>query len=176
LNALKKFYYFVGFCYLLLGSIAKAQAPFSWDNATVYFLLTDRFHNGNPANDLSYGRTADAVGGFLGGDLAGLTAKINDNYFNNLGVNALWITAPYEQIHGAVPGYWLPSGYPGGQHYAYHGYYPLDWTEMDANLGTKTDFQTMIDAAHAKGIRVLIDIVVNHTGYETVLCRIRVWT
>ncbi len=159
----------MGLCYLLLGSIAKAQAPFSWDNATVYFLLTDRFHNGNPANDLSYGRTADAVGGFLGGDLAGLTAKINDNYFNNLGVNALWITAPYEQIHGAVPGYWLPSGYPGGQHYAYHGYYPLDWTEMDANLGTKTDFQAMIDAAHAKGIRVLIDIVVNHTGYETVL-------
>jgi alpha-amylase len=155
-------------CSFITKTIAQTT-PFNWENATVYFLITDRFNNGSTANDLSYGRTADPVGGFLGGDIAGLTQKINDNYFTDLGINAIWITAPYEQIHGAVPGYWGPSGYPSNQHYAYHGYYPLDWTEMDANMGTRAEFQTMVDAAHAKGIRILMDIVLNHTGYETVL-------
>jgi alpha-amylase len=70
--------------------------PFTWENATVYFLLTDRFNNGNPANDLAYGRKADAAParGFMGGDLAGITAKIKEGYFTDLGVDAIWITPP----------------------------------------------------------------------------------
>jgi alpha-amylase len=145
--------------------------PFSWDNATVYFVVTDRFNNGNTSNDQSYGRgkdgnsnayTFDQVGSFFGGDIAGLNQKITEGYFDNLGVNALWITAPYEQIHG-----WVAGKDGAFQHYAYHGYYPLDWSEMDANMGTKTDFQTFVDNAHAHGIRVLVDIVMNHTGYNT---------
>jgi alpha-amylase len=159
--------------YLLIFSIfwagvINAQNTFNWENATVYFLLTDRFNDGNSANNASYGRTSDPIGGFLGGDISGLTAKINSNYFTDLGVTAIWITAPYEQIHGAVPGYW-GTGYPNGSHYAYHGYYPLDFTQMDANIGTATEFQTMVDAAHAKGIRILMDIVLNHVGYETMV-------
>jgi alpha-amylase len=145
--------------------------PFTWDNATVYFVVTDRFNNGNTANDQSYGRgkdgngnayTFDQVGSFYGGDLVGLNQKITDGYFDNLGINAIWITAPYEQIHGWV------SGKDGAfQHYAYHGYYTLDWSEMDANMGTKADLQTLIDNAHNHGIRILMDIVMNHTGYNT---------
>lgn len=78
---------------------------FSWDNATVYFAMTDRFYDGNPDNNQSYGRpqvdaTGQNIGTFHGGDLQGLTDKLNEGYFFALGVNAIWITAPYEQIHG----------------------------------------------------------------------------
>jgi alpha-amylase len=78
-----------------------ATAPFSWHNATVYFVLTDRFVNGNPANDNSYGRHKDGmqeIGTFHGGDLQGLTSRLD--YLQQLGVNALWISSPLEQIHG----------------------------------------------------------------------------
>ena len=78
---------------------------FSWDNANVYFLLTDRFANGDTSNDHSYGRALDANGNplsgwqsapgtFHGGDFKGLTQKINEGYFDDLGVNAIWLSAP----------------------------------------------------------------------------------
>ncbi|MBQ3600683.1 MAG: hypothetical protein II992_05690 [Lachnospiraceae bacterium] len=81
---------------------------FSWDNATVYFVLTDRFLNGDTSNDHSYGRgmqadgktpvagldTSSNPGTFHGGDLKGITSKVEEGYFNDLGVNAIWITAP----------------------------------------------------------------------------------
>ena len=142
-----------------------SQQSFTWKNATVYFLLTDRFLDGDVANNYPYGRIADPVGGFQGGDLKGLTQKISEGYFDSLGVDAIWFTAPYEQIHGAVPGYW--NGYPNDFHYGYHGYYALDFTEMDANMGTVADMQAFVDTAHAHGIRVIMDIVLNHVGYET---------
>lgn len=81
------------------------SAPFDWHNATVYFVLTDRFENGDPNNDQSYGRHKDGmaeIGTFHGGDLRGLTNKLD--YLQQLGVNALWISAPFEQIHGWVGG------------------------------------------------------------------------
>jgi hypothetical protein len=138
---------------------------FSWDNATVYFTVTDRFNNGTTTNDVNYGRQSDVVGGFHGGDLQGLTQKITQGYFDSLGVDAIWITPPIEQIHGNVPGWGMVPEFQ--RHYGYHGYYALDWTEIDANMGTMTDFRTMIDSAHAHGIRVVMDVVLNHTGYDT---------
>ncbi|MEE1155584.1 MAG: alpha-amylase family glycosyl hydrolase [Acutalibacteraceae bacterium] len=152
-------------------------STFSWDNATVYFALTDRFSNGNTSNDHAYGRATDANGNplsgwssapgtFHGGDFAGMTKKIEEGYFDNLGVNAIWITAPYEQMHG-----YCSSGDPTGNfaHYAYHGYYVADYTETDANLGTKAEFKKLVDTAHEHGIRIVMDIVMNHTGYNNLL-------
>ncbi|WP_341678278.1 alpha-amylase family glycosyl hydrolase [Niveibacterium sp. SC-1] len=133
------------------------------DNPIVYFVVTDRFQNGNPANDHSYGRTGDGgkeIGTFHGGDLAGITAKLKEGWFKQLGVNAIWITAPYEQIHG-----WVVGGNKAFRHYAYHGYYALDYTVLDQNMGTPVELREMIDTAHAQGIRVLFDIVMNHPGY-----------
>lgn len=141
---------------------AKAKAPFVWANANVYFLLTDRFNNGNPKNDASYGRKKDGavLRGFEGGDFAGITAKIKEGYFDKLGVNAIWYTPPVEQIHeGTDEGT--------GKTYAFHGYWAADWTELDANLGTEKEFRTFIETAHAHGIRVLQDVVINHTGPVT---------
>lgn len=141
---------------------AWCQGSFA-DNPIVYFVVTDRFQNGNPANDTSYGRTRDGkqeIGTFHGGDLAGLTQKLRDGWFKSLGVNALWITAPYEQIHG-----WVVGGRAEFKHYAYHGYYALDYTVLDKNMGTPDELREMVDTAHGQGIRVLFDVVINHPGY-----------
>ena len=154
--------------------------PFSWDNANVYFMITDRFYDGNPANNHSYDRGLDPsgatygttnsssglyqnTGAFQGGDLSGVTKKITEGYFDKLGTNAIWITAPYEQIHG-----WVGGGPAQDfQHYGYHGYYALDWTEMDANMGTANELKALVDTAHAHGIRIVMDVVMNHAGYQT---------
>jgi alpha-amylase len=136
------------------------------DNPIVYFAVTDRFYNGNPANDHSYGRQKDGkeeIGTFHGGDLAGLSIKLKAGYFKQLGVNALWITAPYEQIHG-----WVQGGNAEFKHYAYHGYYALDYTRLDQNMGTPEELRDFVDTAHAQGIRVLFDIVMNHPGYADI--------
>lgn len=138
-----------------------------WDNASVYFVLTDRFYNGNLNNDTSYGRekgspsvAADA-GKFFGGDIKGLTEKLD--YLDELGINAIWISCPYEQIHG-----WCVGGSKEFKHYPYHGYYALDYTNIDANIGTVDEFKTFVDTAHSKGIRVIMDVVMNHPGYNTI--------
>lgn len=149
---------------LLEAATTAAPAPFSWQNATVYFVLTDRFANGNPQNDNSYGRRKDGmqeIGTFHGGDLAGLTGKLD--YLQALGVNALWISSPLEQIHG-----WVGGGTKGDfPHYAYHGYYTQDWTRLDANMGTEAELRQLVDEAHRRGMRILFDVVMNHTGYAT---------
>ncbi|NLK22718.1 MAG: PKD domain-containing protein [Clostridiales bacterium] len=142
---------------------------FSWDNVNMYFVITDRFVNGDPDNDHSYNRGLKKdgtpvanydtrTGYFHGGDLKGLTSKIEDGYFDNLGTDAIWLSAPYEQIHGA-----LSAG--GFKHYAYEGYYALDFTEMDKNMGTEKELEEFIDTAHEHGIRVVFDVVMNHVGY-----------
>ena len=165
------------------------KKPFSWDNATVYFVLTDRFLDSDESNNHSYGRGLQEdgktpvegldyknnPGTFHGGDLNGLTQKVTEGYFNDLGVNAIWITAPYEQIHGYTSGNKkgdnankYPDPEKGGfPYYSYHGYWTLDYTNIDANMGTADDFEKFVDSCHERGIRVVMDIVMNHVGYVT---------
>lgn len=140
----------------------KKQIPFVWEGANIYFLLTDRFHNGNIKNDTTLGRTnpTGVLRGFMGGDIAGITEKINKGYFTDLGVNAIWFTPVVEQVHG-------DTDESTGNTYGYHGYWAKDWTALDPNFGTKRELATMVRSAHKKGIRVLMDVVLNHTGPET---------
>lgn len=135
-----------------------------WNAATVYFLLTDRFEDGDTANDHALGRAHDGavLRNFEGGDLKGVLRRIEDGWFDSLGVTALWLTPFEEQIHGSVD-----EGT--GKTYGYHGYWTRDWTAVDPALGTKADLHALVDAAHRHGIRVLMDAVVNHTGPETPL-------
>jgi len=135
------------------------------DNPIVYFAMTDRFVDGIPANNNSYGRKRepkpeDDIGTFHGGDLAGLTLKLKEGWFKELGVNAIWITAPYEQMRG-----WVVGGNKEFKHYAYHGYYALDFTLLDKSMGTEEELREFVRSAHGQGIRVLFDIVMNHPGY-----------
>ncbi len=141
-----------------------SQAPFSWDNANVYFMLTDRFNNGDKSNDHSYGRKNDGkneIGTWHGGDFAGITQKLD--YLKDLGINAIWVTPIVEQVHGFVSG-GSEGSFP---FYGYHGYWALDFTNIDKNLGSEADFQRFIDEAHKRGIRILVDVVMNHAGYAT---------
>lgn len=140
----------------------KKEAPFVWEGANVYFLLTDRFNNGNPNNDVNFDRTEETgvLRGFEGGDIVGITQKIEEGYFTDLGINAIWFTPVVEQIHGATD-----EGT--GNTYGYHGYWAKDWTSVDPNFGTKKDLENLVKTAHKHGIRILLDVVLNHTGPVT---------
>ncbi len=131
--------------------------PF-WRNATVYFLLTDRFANGDPSNDNAYGRQPDGdkLRSFMGGDLAGIIQKLEEGYFADLGVTAIWHTPVIEQIHRPFEEY--------GRSYPFHGYWPRDWTGVDEAFGTEAEFARMVELAHEQGIRILVDVIVNHAG------------
>lgn len=133
-----------------------------WNSAIVYFLLTDRFRNGDSTNDGALGRARDGavLRSYQGGDLAGVRRAIEEGYFDSLGVSAIWMTPFVEQVHGSVD-----EGT--GKTYGYHGYWTRDWTAVDPALGSKDDLRAVVDAAHRHGIRVLMDAVVNHTGPVT---------
>lgn len=136
--------------------------PFYWEGANIYFLLTDRFNNAKTNKDVNFSRTDSTavLRGFEGGDIAGITEKINQGYFTDLGVNAIWLTPIVEQIHGA-------TNEGTGNTYGYHGYWAKDWTAIDPNFGTKEDFKELVKNAHEKGIRIVLDVVLNHTGPVT---------
>lgn len=138
------------------------EKPFVWEGANVYFLLTDRFKNGDKSNDINFERKEKAaiLRGFEGGDLRGVIQKIDDNYFSNLGINAIWMTPLVEQIHGA-------TNEGTGNTYGFHGYWAKDWTALDPNFGTKADLKELVEKAHQKGIRIVLDAVINHTGPVT---------
>jgi len=139
-----------------------ATSAIVWNSATVYFLLTDRFENGDSTNDFALGRARDGavLRSFQGGDLAGVLQTLEEGYFDSLGVSAIWMTPFLEQIHGSVD-----EGT--GKTYGYHGYWTRDWTAVEPALGTEDDLRALVDAAHRRGIRVLMDAVINHTGPVT---------
>lgn len=113
-----------------------STVPFVWEGANIYFLLIYRFNNGNTANDINYDRTdsTGALSGFMGGDIEGITKKIKEGYFSELGINAIWFTPAIEQIHGS-------ADEDTGNTYGCHGYWAKDWTALDSNFGTKKDLK-----------------------------------
>ena len=125
-------------------------------------MLTDRFNNGDITNDRIIDRTKKAgkLRSFEGGDIKGITQKIEEGYFDNLGINVIWFTPIVEQIHSSVD-----EGT--GNTYAYHGYWTKDWTKIDPNFGTFKDLEQLVKTAHKNGIRILMDVVINHTGPVT---------
>lgn len=147
-------------------------ADFDWGNATVYFVITDRFCNGDSTNDVNYGRIVDYgserlnAATFHGGDFKGLLQKAKDGYFTDMGVDVVWMTDVYEQIHGWMSGSGPVNDFP---HYGYHGYYPLDYTQTDKNYGTIEEFRELVDTLHSQGIRVMLGANLNDPGYPTLL-------
>jgi alpha-amylase len=140
----------------------KQENVFMWEASNVYFLLTDRFKNGDKLNDkiIERNKTTGVLRGFQGGDIRGVIQKLDDGYFSDLGINALWMTPVVEQIHGSVD-----EGT--GNSYGFHGYWTKDWTALDPSYGTKEDLAELVEKAHAKGIRIVLDAVINHTGPVT---------
>jgi alpha-amylase len=141
---------------------AVSKTPFIWENANVYFLLTDRFNNGDTTNDHTFNRTKETgkLRGFEGGDIRGVIQKLDEGYFDKLGITVIWMTPIVEQIHDGVD---EGTGFS----YGFHGYWTRDWSAIDPSYGTKNDLAELVQKAHAKGIRIMLDAVINHTGPVT---------
>ena len=128
----------------------------------IYFVLPDRFANGNPANDrgglrgdrLKHGFDPTSKAFFHGGDLQGLTARLD--YIQALGATAVWLTPVFKNkpVQGA----------PGQQSAGYHGYWITDFTRVDPHLGDEAQMQAFVRAAHGRGMKVYLDIIANHTA------------
>lgn len=141
---------------------ATPKTPFVWESANVYFIVTDRFNNGDKNNDQTYNRNKPTgkLRGFEGGDIRGIIQKIDEGYFTNLGINVIWMTPVVEQIHNGVD---EGTGFT----YGFHGYWTRDWTAMDPSFGTRKELAELVLKAHARGIRIILDAVINHTGPVT---------
>jgi alpha-amylase len=138
------------------------KKSFVWEGANLYFLMTDRFNNGDKTNDVNFGRTKP-VGkerGYQGGDIRGVIQKLDEGYFDKLGTNVIWMTPIVAQIKDGVD-----EGT--GMTYSFHGYWTRDWTSLDPSCGSKKDLAELVAKAHAKGIRIMLDAVINHTGPVT---------
>jgi glycosidase len=141
---------------------APAAAPIAvtpqrdWQDAVLYFVIVDRFADGDPGNNLDTNRTEK--GTFHGGDLAGLRQQLDE--IAELGVTALWITPVVKNIPGFVTG----AGFPD---WGYHGYWADDLQQLDPRFGSEEELRQLVADAHARGIKVLLDVVYNHAGYDS---------
>lgn len=145
--------------------VKKNEKDFDWDEAVVYFMMTDRFFDGNESNNTASGEDTYGKnpGLYHGGDFAGVTAKLD--YLQDLGVNTIWITPIVENVKGVAVKDEGKEDVP--YNAAYHGYWASDFTKLNPTLGTTKEFETMISEAHKRGMRIMVDIVVNHAGYGT---------
>ena len=137
------------------GAGGVAPGAFDWRSAVLYFVFIDRFENGDPTNDDPV-PNVEAPANYQGGDYAGLLEKIEAGYFEDLGVNALWLTVPMDNPN--EPG----AGADGRQYSAYHGYWPSNLTTVEEHFGDMALLKQVVDAAHARGIKVLFDYAMNH--------------
>jgi glycosidase len=133
-----------------------------WRDGVLYFVFVDRFRNGDPANDAPLDGV-DAAANYAGGDLVGVLAAIEDGYFEEMGATALWLTAPYDNTDQ------IGVGDDGRNYSAYHGYWPSDLEKVESRVGTLDELRAVVDAAHARGIEVFLDYVMNHVAIDSPL-------
>lgn len=143
----------------------KSAGDFDWDEAVIYFAVTDRFFDGDASNNDAYGvgdyNTGEKGGSsYHGGDFAGLNQKLD--YLKDLGVNTIWITPIVENITEDQHDNKTDTAT-----YGYHGYWASDFTKLNKHLGTEQQFKALLDAAHSKGMKIMVDVVLNHAGYGT---------
>ena len=136
-----------------------------WHRSNMYFAMVDRFQNGDPTNDQPVDDTSiHPRANYQGGDIAGLRNKINDGYFDSLGVNALWIS-PITQNPEDAWGLWNQGG-PVSTFSGYHGYWPISNIKPDHRFATPADVHAFLNDAHAKDYNVLLDYVANHVHQD----------
>ncbi len=142
-----------------LAPLHSLRGPVTDEN--FYFVMADRFENGATANDTG-GLTGDRLvtgfdptgrGFYNGGDLAGLLQRID--YIAGLGTTSIWLTPSFKN---------KPVQLEDGPSAGYHGYWITDFTQVDPHLGTNAELRALIDAAHARGMKVYFDIITNHTA------------
>ncbi|NBW36011.1 MAG: alpha-amlyase [Cytophagia bacterium] len=129
----------------------------------LYFMMVDRFNNGNPNNDEPLkDKTVHPKANYFGGDLAGITTKIKEGYFNELGVNTLWLSPITQNPKGAYGKYPTPPT----TFSAYHGYWPISFKQIDYRFGNGAALQELLSTAHNNNINVILDYVAHHIHQE----------
>jgi hypothetical protein len=136
---------------------------FSWYDGVIYSLMIDRFNNGNKDNDAPVKH--DSVlwkANYMGGDFKGITQKINEGYFDSLGINTIWLSPVNDNPNGAFKEYPPPHRWYTG----YHGYWPIDFYNVEEKFGSFNELKNMISTAQANEIKVLLDFVSHHVHEE----------
>ena len=147
------------------------EKEFVWQDATMYLIFTDRFLDADGSMPLPPIPGVPPIANYMGGDFLGILQKIEDGYFQRLGINLLWLSPIYENTDAAWQGS-NPDELFGG----FHGYWPIDPLQAetrygDAQASADERLKQLIDAAHAKGMRVLFDVVHNHVHQDHVYCK-----
>ena len=151
----------LGVCGALPAQTPGAARPSPWADEILYFVLVDRFADGDPTNNRGVDRRNP--GGWHGGDLKGLTQQLGE--LQDLGVTAIWINPlQLQQARGMPAGAPLAGSFT---HEPFHGYWIHDFEKLEPRFGTEADLKTLVDEAGKRGIKVLLDVVVNHTGYTS---------
>lgn len=154
-------------------------SEFQWNDGIIYQIMTDRFSNGDPSNDIdnSQGTLAevdDVRSQWQGGDFRGIIQKLEEGYFEDMGINALWISSPLLNSHNSQPAVGLADTRRFSSYHSYHpivtGYTHLDdlgySTPIETAFGTPEELHELVRKAHLRGIRVIPDFVANHVQSE----------
>ena len=142
------------------------NSPKNWHDAIIYSLMIDRFNNGDSTNDKPI--VHDSLfkqANYNGGDLQGIINKINEGYFDSLGVNTFWISPIVDNTNKAYREYPSPHRYYTG----YHGYWPVSLEGVEEHFGDMKLAKNMISKAHSHGIKILLDYVAHHVHEENPL-------
>ena len=149
---------------LILPIWIEDEGDWSWQDSVMYFAFTDRFADGADDHDEPLDCAPDHLANWKAGDWPGITQKIEEGYFDALGVNVLWVSPPYDNPDGCFDG-----DIAGEKYTAYHGYFPVSLVEPEERFGSMDDLRALTAAAHARGIRVIADLVANHVHSEAPL-------
>ena len=148
-------------CFFFLLPATSRAAP-DWSDDILYFVLIDRFADGDSANNRRVERSNP--GGYHGGDLKGLTGQLDE--LADLGITALWINPVQKQVsrgfYASAP---ANLGIPEFRHWGFHGYWIDDFTAIEPQFGNLEDLKHLVAEAHKRNIKVLLDVVYNHAGY-----------
>ena len=151
--------------FIILSTLANADESKNvpWDEEIIYMVMTDRFFDGDPTNNnpgnIEGSYDKDHLEAYHGGDIKGIIDKVP--YLKDLGITTLWITPIVKNIDTNM------MADKGGKQYGYHGYWASDFTKIDPHLGTEEDLKNLIDILHENGIKLMVDVVINHSGYGT---------
>lgn len=130
-----------------------------WRDAIIYSIMVDRFFDGNPANNRPVRHPQlPQKSNFYGGDLAGIRQKLQEGYFDSLGVNVLWLSPVIQNPDSAYQEFPPPHRFTTG----YHGYWPVHPRKVDDRFGSLADIRQLTENAHRKGMKVILDFVANH--------------
>jgi pullulanase len=143
--------------------IYQNELDFDWDEARIYFMLTDRFEDGDKSNNPVAGYDPNHSEAYHGGDFRGIINKLD--YIEDLGINTIWISPVVDNIDFNKGVDFTTEDGLAAKQYAYHGYWAKDFTSLDETLGDMETFKELIEKAHDRGIKIMVDVVLNHAGY-----------